>query len=159
MGPDEENKRNTMMKSQTHPSPKQDTIDKSTNIKLKQQPELVIASTLPPSTLPSYTFGVEAKTPIGLGDTLIEKTNKEVDLTLPFTTSKLRNTMPMVIEPNMVNQNHEIKDMDVSGNTAITQKTATESNMIDVEPKGNSRIDDSHITWMQINRETINVPL
>jgi hypothetical protein len=58
----------------------------------------------------------------------------------------------------MVDQNHETKDTDASGNTAITQKTATESNTIDVEAKDNSRIDNSRVTRMQTNRELINVP-
>jgi hypothetical protein len=111
-----------------------------------------------PSILPSYSFGVEGKTPTGLGDALIEKTNKEINLTIPLTTSKSRNTTPMAAEPNMVDQNHEIKDTDASGNTAITQKMATELNTINVEAKDNSRIDNSCVTQMQTNREMINVP-
>jgi hypothetical protein len=180
MGPNEENKCNTMTKSQTCPSPKEDTINKYTSIKLKQQPESIIASTLPRSTLSSYAFGVEAITPVGLGDALkektskevdstpsilplyafgvegktptrlgdalIERTNKEIDSTIPLTTSKSRNTTPTLTKSNMVNQNHETKDTDASGNTAITQKTATELNMINVEAKDNSRIDNSCVT-------------
>jgi hypothetical protein len=157
-GPDEEKKRNTATKSQTCPSLRESTINRSTNIELKQQPESVAVITLLPSTLPSHNCGVEAKTPIGLQDASVEKTNEEVDLTLPLTTSESRNTTPTVIESNIVDQNHETKDTDASGNTGTSQKTATESNTTDVEAKDNSKTDNSCVTRVQTNRETINVP-
>jgi hypothetical protein len=111
-----------------------------------------------PSILPSYAFGVEGKTPTGLGDALIERTNKDIDSIIPLTTLNSRNTTPTATESNMVDQNRETKDTDASGNTAITQKTATELNAIDVEAKDNSRIDNSRVTRTRTNRELINVP-
>jgi hypothetical protein len=157
-GLDKDKKCSTMTKSQTCPSPREGTINRSANIELKQQPESITVSTSLPSTLPLQASGVEAKTPIGFQDASVEKTNEEVDSTLPLTTPESRNTTSTVIESNIVDQNHETKDTDASGNIGTNQKTATESNTIDVEVKDNNKIDNSRVTRMQTNRETISAP-